>query len=82
METKFSAMTEQNTHKISFLVALISEFGRRFGVTDRQSYEYISSCGGIDMFLQNYDILHTLSFADMVEGMAAFCERKGGKLAV
>ncbi len=34
------------------------------------------------MFLQNYDILHTLSFADMVEGMAAFCERKGGKLAV
>lgn len=75
-------MSEQQSHKISFLVALINEFGRRFGITDRQSYEYISRYGGIEMFLQHYNILHTLSFADMVEGMVAYCKRKGGKLAL
>lgn len=75
-------MSEQQTHKIGFLVALINEFGHRFGITDKQSYEYMSRYGGIEMFLQHYSILHTLSFADMVEGMAAYCQRKGGTLAL
>ena len=36
---------------------------------------------GVEMFEENYDILHTLSFSDMVDGMAAFCRRKGGMVA-
>lgn len=75
-------MSQQNIHKIGFLVALINEFGRRFHLSDKQSYDYISRYGGIEMFLDNYNILHTLSFADMVEGMASFCQRKGGTLAL
>lgn len=75
-------MNELNTSKIGFLVALINEFGQRFGLTDKQSYRYISHYGGIEMFLKNYNILHTLSFPDMVEGMASYCNRQGGQLAL
>jgi hypothetical protein len=75
-------MSKQNIHKIGFLVALINEFGRRFGLTDKQSYDYIAKYGGIEMFLEHYNILHTLSFRDMVEGMASFCQRKGGNLVL
>ena len=75
-------MSDLNFHKVYFLVALINEFGRRFGFSDKQAYEYISRYGGIEMFLQNYKILHTLSFADMVEGMVAYCKRNGGNLAL
>jgi hypothetical protein len=32
------------------------------------------------MFLEHYDILHTLSFRDMVDGLAAYCKRQGGSL--
>lgn len=75
-------MSSQEVHKISFLVALINEFGVRFGLSDSQSYDYIARFGGIEMFFEYYDILHTLSFADMVEGMAAFCSRQGGELVL
>lgn len=74
------AMDSLNQHKIDFLVALIDEFGKRFGLSNRESYRYISQYGGVQMFLNHYDILHTLSFRDMVDGMAAFCHRHGGKL--
>ena len=73
-------MDRLNLHKIDFLVALIDEFGKRFGLSNRESYRYINQYGGVQMFLNHYDILHTLSFRDMVDGMAAFFHRHGGKL--
>lgn len=74
-------MSELTINKIDFLVALISEFAERFHLSGSDAYHYISSYGGVEMFDENYDILHTLSFRDMVDGMAAFCRRKGGSLA-
>ena len=73
-------MSELEKHKISFLVALINEFGQRFGLSNVDSYRYISKYGGVQMFLEHYDILHTLSFRDMVDGLVAYCKRKGGHL--
>ena len=73
-------MTDQNIHMIEFMVALIDEFARRFGLSDKEAYKYISQYNGVQMFMSHYAILHTLSFADMVDGMAAYCHRQGGKL--
>lgn len=73
-------MSELNRNKIDFLVALIDEFAKRFGLSSKESYRYISRYGGVQMFFNHYDILHTLSFRDMVDGMAAFCRRHGGQL--
>ena len=73
-------MSELNKHKINFLVALINEFGLRFGMSNVDSYRYINQYGGVNMFLEHYDILHTLSFRDMVDGMAAYCRRQGGHI--
>ena len=73
-------MDRLNLHKIDFLVALIDEFGKRFGLSNRESYRYINQYGGVQMFLNHYDIVHTLLFRDMADGMAAFCHRHGGKL--
>lgn len=75
-----TCMSELNKHKISFLVALINEFGQRFGLSNVDSYRYINQYGGVQMFLQHYDILHTLSFRDMVDGLTAYCKRQGGNL--
>lgn len=73
-------MSEQNENKIDFLVALINEFGQRFGLSNIDSYQYIKQYGGVQMFLEHYDILHTLSFRDMVDGLVAYCKRRGGNL--
>ena len=73
-------MKNLDIHKIDFLVALIAEFGKRFGLSGNEAYRYIKRYGGVQMFFNHYDILHTLSFRDMVDGMAAFCHRQGGLL--
>lgn len=73
-------MSELDKHKINFLVALINEFAQRFGLSNVDSYRYINQYGGVQMFLEHYDILHTLSFRDMVDGLAAYCKRQGGHL--
>ena len=39
-------MSELKRNQIGFLVALINEFAKRFSLTDRQSFEYISRYGG------------------------------------
>ena len=73
-------MKKLDIHKIDFLVALIAEFGKRYGLSNKEAYRYINPYGGVQMFFNHYDILHTLSFRDMVDGMAAFCHRQGGLL--
>ena len=73
-------MYKLTENKIGFLVALINEFGQRFGLSNVESYRYINQYGGVQMFLEHYDILHTLSFRDMVDGLAAYCKRQGGML--
>lgn len=75
-------MNQQNVNKIGFLVALINEFGKRYNLTDKQSYDYISRYGGIEMYLKHYNILHTLTFSDMIEGMVSYCQSQGGTLAL
>ncbi len=73
-------MNELTIHKIDFFVALVDEFARRFSLSDSEAYRYIHQYGGVQAFFDHYDILHTLSFRDMVEWMAGVCSRQGGQL--
>ncbi|MBP5456633.1 MAG: DUF3791 domain-containing protein [Paludibacteraceae bacterium] len=63
-----------------FTVILIHKFAQRFGITDRQAANYIEQYGALALLQSHYDIMHTLSFEDNVESIAAFCNRKGGTL--
>ena len=77
---KNDCMYKLTENKIAFFVFFINDFGRRFGLSNVESYHYINQYGGVQMFLEHYDILHTLSFRDMVDGLAAYCKRQGGTL--
>lgn len=68
------------SEKIEYILMLVKLFARRFGLSYLQAYRYISLHGGIEYAEQHYNILHTLSFEDQVEGLAAFCHQKGGAL--
>ena len=45
-----------------------------------QAYHYVSQYGGIEYAERHYNVLHTLTFDDQVEGFATYCHRKGGEL--
>ncbi len=69
-----------NSAKIEYIIMLIKLFAQHFSLTFLQAYKYISQYGGIEYAEQHYNVLHTLTFKDQVEGLATYCHRMGGGL--
>ena len=66
--------------KIEYIIMLIKLFARHFGLSFQQAYRYVSIHQGIEYAEQHYNVLHTLSFEDQVEGLATYCHMIGGAL--
>lgn len=65
---------------LEYTIALISDFAKKFSLTDVQAFRYIKMYDGIGFIEENYGIIHTLSFEEAIESLALFCRRKGGLL--
>lgn len=66
--------------KLEWTVIFILEFGRKYGLTMKQAFNYLSRYKGIDFIDRNYGYVHTQSFASMVDDIAEYCHRHGGAL--
>lgn len=70
-----------NIHDIfEYIIALVSEFAKKYGLTDRQAYNYIRNHKGVFFIDKNYGIMHTLDFKEAVDSVATYCRRFGGAL--
>ena len=67
--------------QVSYIVAVISDFAERFGLSNPQAYRYLARYKGIDFLQEFYDVEHTLSFEDVVADVAHYCRNNGGALA-
>ena len=65
---------------IEYIIAVVNEFARKFGLSDRQAYHYIRVHNGIAFIEQNYGIIHTLDFNEAVNSIALYCRKSGGEL--
>ncbi len=68
----------KDVFEYSFII--IDLFARKFGLTENQAYRYLKAHNGIGFIEQNYGILHTLDFPEVIEGLSLYCQRSGGKL--
>lgn len=66
--------------QVSYIVAVISDFAERFGLSNPQAYRYLARYKGIDFLQEFYDVEHTLSFDDVVKDVALYCRNNGGAL--
>lgn len=66
--------------KMEWTVIFIAEFGKRHGLTLKQSFNYLRRYQGIHFVEQHYDYVHTQSFASIVDDMTEYCHKKGGGL--
>ena len=73
-------MTYNTRDIIEYIIALVNEFAKKFGLSDKQAYHYIRIHKGVAFIEQNYGIIHTLDFNEVVESIALYCRRAGGKL--
>ncbi len=76
--TKTMAREEKNM--IGFTVALISEFAKCYSIHPRQAYAYMKRFKGLKHLKEHYGVLHTQSFADVVNSLAQVCANNGGQL--
>lgn len=74
------AMEYNIKDKLEWTVIFILEFGRKYGLTMKQAFNYLSRYKGIDFIDRNYKYVHTQSFASMVDDIAEYCHRHGGAL--
>ena len=66
---------------LEYLVACISEFSHRAGVSSQEAFRYLNTYGGIDFLLEYYDTEHILSFDDVVDDLMLVTQKSGGKIA-
>lgn len=66
--------------KLEWTLIFVSEFGKRFGLSLKQAFNYLSRYQGIAFVDSHYDYVHTQSFSSMVNDMAEYCHKNGGAL--
>ena len=73
-------MSREETNRLKYTIALIAEFACRFGIGEKQAYNYLSRFKGLAHLTAYYDVIHTQSFEDAVDAMAQICYNNGGGL--
>ena len=66
--------------KVEYVIAAISEFGKRHGLSHVEAYRYLKRFQGMDMLDKFNDLMHTLSLKDVTDDLTTFCHRHGGAL--
>jgi len=74
-------MSEQTKSRIEYMMILVRMFAERYGLSDRQSFNYLLDYHGIELFEKCYEAFHTLPYEDVVEDVARYCHRQGGYLS-
>ena len=73
-------MSREETNKLKYAIALIAEFANRFGIGEKQAYNYLSRFKGLAHLFTFYNVIHTQSFDDAVDMMIQVCAHNGGGL--
>ena len=66
--------------KLSYIIAVISEFAQAHTLNLQQAYRYLMRYKGLEFIDQHYDIEHTLPFEDVIEDLTAYCKTNGGAI--
>ena len=73
-------MSREETNKLKYTIALIAEFANRFGIGEKQAYNYLSRFKGLAHLFTFYNVIQTHSFDDAVDMMIQVCAHNGGGL--
>ena len=66
--------------EINYVVVLVNEFARHFGITSKQAFSFLYNFKAIEFIKENYEIEHTLSFDEVIDDCIIICRNNGGVL--
>ncbi|GHT31895.1 hypothetical protein FACS189434_02520 [Bacteroidia bacterium] len=65
---------------IEDFVLLNAAFALRYGLSWRDSFNYLKQHGGLAFYQKHYGYEHTQSYDSTVDTLARICKQNGGKL--
>lgn len=68
-------------NRIEYIVVCVSEFAKRFKLTNQQAYAYLRRFTGIDFLNEYYEVEHTQSIESAVDDLQVLCYKKGGRIS-
>ncbi len=68
-------------NRIEYIVVCVSEFAKRFKLTNQQAYAYLRRFTGIDFLNEFYEVEHTQSIESAVEDLQLYCYKRGGRIS-
>ena len=68
-------------YRVAFIIYCIRKFAEHFGITVKESFDYLHKYKGIKFLDDCYEAEHTLSFDDAVNDLTAVCLKHGGYLS-
>lgn len=74
-------MSQLTIDRIEYTIMLVKLFANQYQLTPVQAYRYISRFDGMAFIERNYNVMHTLSFQDMIQSLTDYCHKKGGRLS-
>ena len=66
--------------KIRYMNCCIVEFGKRYGLSPRWSFQYLYNYAGLGFLDQHYEAEHLLPLEDTLDDLSEYCRRHGGTL--
>lgn len=73
-------MSENMQYKLTYLVYVIGEFALKYGLTDKQAFQYLKRYEGLALLDECYPAEHTLPIEETINDLAVVCRRNGGGL--
>ncbi len=68
-------------NQIAYIVMIIRDFGDEYGLTPRQSINYLRHHKALDYLGDFYDVEHTLPTGDTIRTLAEISKQNGGFLS-
>lgn len=77
---KFDNMPQITIKQLNYLMVFVKMFADRFGLSEKQAFNYLDAHKGLAFVDKHYEAIHTLDFAYAIEDVQEVCRENGGRL--
>ena len=66
--------------QLEYLMVFVKMFADRFGISEKQAFNYLDVHKGFSFVREHYDVIHTLDFDYAIDDVLEVCQMNGGRL--
>lgn len=73
-------MSQSSIKRLNYLMVFVKLFANKFGLSERQAFNYLDVHRGFDFVDRHYEAIHTLDFEYAIADVQEVCRANGGAL--